>query len=39
MLDRNTFLTALYVFIDDFVQTQPQVRHLAPSRRYRPARC
>lgn len=37
MLDRDTFLTALYVFIDDYVQTHPAARrpgpapHLSPS--------
>lgn len=37
MLDRDTFLTALYVFIDDYVQTHPTARrpgpapHLSPS--------
>ena len=37
MLDRDTFLTALYVFIDDYVHTHPTARrpgpapHLSPS--------
>jgi hypothetical protein len=31
MLDRGTFLSDLYVFIDDFMQTQPRVSRRGPA--------
>ena len=31
MVDIDTFLTALYVMIDDFCQSQPSKRHPGPN--------